>query len=203
MKIILATCLLCSCGVGSAELQSYKSQEQESTAVQIVGKNPPNISARAERPAAYSYIGEFSGRVGNPASHEGSDYVNNNQREMDVDIVAVLSGNVAYLRYGCPQSAVFTRNLSLRECGAGWGNHVVINHGNGIYTRYAHLKPSSITVSVGDFLKQGESFALMGNSGRSEVRHLHFELGTKNSPFIDKAPAQDFDYIYNPEILFN
>lgn len=202
MRIILAACLLCACGAGlDSTTQSYKSQEQESTAVQIVGTNPPKLS-RAVRPTVASYIGGFSGSPGKPASHEGSDYVNNNQQTTDVLVVSVLAGQVVYVRYGCPQSAVFTRNTTLRECGAGWGNHVVVHHGDGVYTRYAHLKPASIKVSVGDSLEQGAIIALMGNSGRSEIRHLHFELGTKTTPFIDQKPSQNFDYIYNPEILF-
>jgi murein DD-endopeptidase MepM/ murein hydrolase activator NlpD len=203
MKILIASLFLCSCGAGFAELQSYNSREQEYTSVQIVGTNPPKISTRAESPSpALSYIVEFSGKAGQPASHEGIDYVHNNPKYVDVAVFSVLKGTVVYVRYGCPQSAMFTRNLSLRECGAGWGNHVVIQHEGGFYTRYAHLKPASIKVSVGDTLEQGTAIALMGNSGRSELRHLHFELGTKKLPFVDKAPAQNFDYVYNPIILF-
>ena len=70
---------------------------------------------------------------------------------------------------------MFCHNTSLRECGSGWGNHVVIYHGRGIYTRSAHLKPGSVAVKVGDQVSQGQQIASMGNSGRSELRHLHFE----------------------------
>jgi murein DD-endopeptidase MepM/ murein hydrolase activator NlpD len=203
MRIILTAFLLCACGAGlESNIQSYKSQEQEYTSAQIVGAKPPIFTTRATRPTSASYMGSFSGSVGKPAGHEGTDYVNNNKNTVDVPVVNVLAGQVVYVRYGCPQSAVFTRNLTLRECGAGWGNHVVIHHGNGVYTRHGHLKPASIKVSVFDTLAQGDAIALMGNSGRSELRHLHFELGTKKTPFIDKAPAQNFDYVYNPEILF-
>lgn len=70
---------------------------------------------------------------------------------------------------------------------AGWSNgygyNVVLSHADGNQTRYAHL--SSILVSVGDKVTQGERIALSGNSGRSTGAHLHFEVivnGTQVDP---------------------
>ncbi len=62
--------------------------------------------------------------------------------------------------------------------GAGWsplgyGNRVVINHGNGWVTTYNHL--STFAVTVGDFVKAGEVIGGMGNTGYSSGPHLHFE----------------------------
>lgn len=56
----------------------------------------------------------------------------------------------------------------------GFGNTIVINHGDGLKTRYAHL--SKITVSSGDKVSQGERIGLSGNSGNSTGPHLHFEV---------------------------
>ncbi len=65
-----------------------------------------------------------------------------------------------------------------------WGNNVYINHGDGVYTRYAHC--SSIVVSAGQTVKQGEIIAYVGNTGNVSPRpsesnphagaHLHFEV---------------------------
>ena len=45
------------------------------------------------------------------------------------------------------------------------GNHVVIDHGNGLYSFYAHLQKGSIKVKVGDEVQAGEELGLLGNTG--------------------------------------
>lgn len=73
-----------------------------------------------------------------------------------------------------------------RGCGGGYGNHVIVDHGNGMQTLYAHLTYS--TVQIGDEVKQGQVIGKMGRSGRVHGAtgiHLHFEVhknGVKVSP---------------------
>ena len=56
----------------------------------------------------------------------------------------------------------------------GYGNLVVLDHGNGLATAYAHA--SAILVAVGQQVSQGETVALVGSTGHSSGPHLHFEV---------------------------
>jgi murein DD-endopeptidase MepM/ murein hydrolase activator NlpD len=56
----------------------------------------------------------------------------------------------------------------------GYGNHIVLDHGNGFQTLYAHL--SAIYVASGQFVGQGTVIGASGNTGNSSGPHLHFEI---------------------------
>ncbi|UUN28408.1 M23 family metallopeptidase [Streptomyces sp. FIT100] len=60
--------------------------------------------------------------------------------------------------------------------GPAYGNAIVIKHGNGRYTQYAHL--SKINVRIGQSVHAGSAIALSGNTGNSSGPHLHFEVRT-------------------------
>ncbi|MBA3499907.1 MAG: M23 family metallopeptidase [Deltaproteobacteria bacterium] len=151
------------------------------------------------RPTRWTALELVRGTVGRPADHEGDDYINANTDVVTVAVVAAAAGTVVYARRGCPQSTVFAPNKLLRECSAGWGNHVIVRHRNNVYTRYAHL--ATIIVTSGDEVVRGQPLGTMGNSGRSDVRHLHFELGTRSVGIDACGPAQSFDAIYEASKL--
>ena len=75
------------------------------------------------------------------------------------DVIAVKSGTIEVANWGY---------------GGGYGNYVVVNHGNGVLTYYAHL--SNITVSVGQRVSQGTVIGQAGNTGYSFGAHLHFGI---------------------------
>lgn len=56
----------------------------------------------------------------------------------------------------------------------GYGCHIIVNHGNGYQTLYAHL--SRIMVSVGQGVSRGSQIGVLGSTGRSTGPHLHFEI---------------------------
>ena len=58
--------------------------------------------------------------------------------------------------------------------GGGYGNYVVIDHGGGVTTLYAHM--SSVSVSEGQMVSQGTVIGITGNTGASTGPHLHYEV---------------------------
>jgi len=175
----------------------YDSKEEEYSAVQVTGKSVVKQKLNSTI-TSYDKRGEFSGIVSEKAKHEGLDLYNSNKKQVDVPIFPASKGEVVYVRLGCESSRQFSKNENLRECGAGWGNHIVIKHASGIYTRYAHLRPDGIFKVVGDQINQSDIIGLMGNSGRSEERHLHFEIGTFEGVFDSCGPSQSFDKVFDP-----
>ena len=76
----------------------------------------------------------------------------------------------------------------------GYGNQIVIDHGFGYKTRYAHMK--SIGLAEGMKVKRGECVGLSGNSGRSSGPHLHYEVLYKGAHV---NPANYYDLSITPE----
>jgi murein DD-endopeptidase MepM/ murein hydrolase activator NlpD len=56
------------------------------------------------------------------------------------------------------------------------GNYVVIDHGDGEFSQYAHLKPGSVKVAAGQVVKTGDQIGLLGSTGNSTEPHLHFQV---------------------------
>jgi murein DD-endopeptidase MepM/ murein hydrolase activator NlpD len=71
----------------------------------------------------------------------------------------------------------------------GYGNMVVIEHGNNLETSYAHL--SEFLVKVGETVVKGQPVGFAGNTGRASTNHLHFEIREGNKPF---DPELVFDF---------
>ena len=109
-----------------------------------------------------------------------------------VDVMAAAAGRVTSIRRGMADvsyKAVGREVINRR----GYGNVIIINHGKGWKTTYAHLKKNSIRVVRGQQVKKGEVIAQVGMSGLAEVPHLHFGVLHGNKvidPFTGTANTQ-------------
>ncbi|MEK9156079.1 MAG: LysM peptidoglycan-binding domain-containing M23 family metallopeptidase [Patescibacteria group bacterium] len=84
---------------------------------------------------------------------------------------------------GTPIVASTAGRVSLADGGGwngGYGKQIVIDHGGGVLTRYAHL--NGIAVSAGEYASQGQLIGYSGNTGRSTGPHLHFEKIVNGRP---------------------
>lgn len=88
-----------------------------------------------------------------------------------IDIGAVTGTNI----YASDSGTVVYAGWST----VGYGNHVVIDHGNGFQTLYAHM--SAIYVAAGQFVIQGTPIGAVGSTGNSSGPHLHFEIRYGNN----------------------
>ncbi len=94
-------------------------------------------------------------------------------------------------RNGVDLASVFGANILASASGeviiartgwnGGYGTYVVIKHGNGTQTLYAHM--SSLSVKPGDKVSQGQIIGKMGSTGKSTGVHVHFEIRGARNPF--------------------
>lgn len=92
-----------------------------------------------------------------------------------------------------PRVAAMQAKLTSARPISAAGNYVTIQHANGEYTHYAHLAAGSVTVKVGDLVKQGEVIGALGHSGNSTEPHLHFQLMDGPEPFASRSLPLRFD----------
>ena len=158
-----------------AELEAQRAAEAAAAAAAAGGSGgggSANASGSFLWPvASYVYVSSrFGLRVhpitGEKKSHTGIDIASN-------------QGTAVYASDG--------GSVTLAGWNGGYGNCIMIDHGNGYVTLYGHL--SSISVSVGQTVSQGATIGAVGSTGNSTGPHLHFEV-LKNGTRID--PEQFF-----------
>lgn len=111
-------------------------------------------------PNIYSYFGNrISPITGKKEYHSGIDIGG----AYGADIVASLAGQVTKATWSSMN-----------------GNHVVIDHGNGVTTHYLHA--SKLLVKEGDYVKQGQVIMKCGSTGWSTGPHLHFTIRVNGTP---------------------
>ncbi|MFE1257960.1 M23 family metallopeptidase [Streptomyces fungicidicus] len=149
--------------------QAEKAAQAKKAAAAKAAKAEKAAKAAAKKKAAswidpvksYKLSASFAQNGGMWASkHSGQDY-------------AVPTGTAVMAAHG---GTVVKAGGNGAGDGPAYGNAVVIKHGNGTYSQYAHL--SQVDVKVGQVVKTGQKIALSGNTGNSSGPHLHFEIRT-------------------------
>ncbi|MDM8523152.1 M23 family metallopeptidase [Desulfococcaceae bacterium HSG8] len=150
--------------VKQIELASVVREESFDSLIQdLVDKGNLLAHTPAIRPTTGIPTSLFGNRVspftGLSEFHKGVDIAN----RQGTEILATADGVVTFAdEKGC------------------WGRLIVISHGHGMTTHYAHLK--KFFKKSGDTVKRGEVIAKMGSTGRSTGPHLHYEVRLNNTP---------------------
>ena len=102
--------------------------------------------------------------------HKGVDFV----AKTGTKILLIKNGKVEKINNNCKVT-----NPKTTTCGSGWGNYILINHGNNTKTRFAHL--SKIFVNTGDIITTPTIIGETGDTGNSTGPHLHWEYLINNN----------------------
>ena len=108
---------------------------------------------------------------------------------------------------GTPIQATGNGKIIKAGRGSGYGNRVIIDHGYGYQTLYAHM--DRIDVKVGQTVTRGEKIGLVGNTGASTAPHCHYEViykGQKVNPIqfvLDGLSPEEYQELVNVASLEN
>lgn len=122
------------------------------------------------------FVYPTSGKISQ--GYKGGHYALDISDRSEPAVWAAASGVIVKATTGCGSRT--------SKCGGGYGNHIIVDHGDGVKTLYGHL--SSLNVDVGDAVNQGDVIGIMGNTGRvygATGIHLHWEViinGVKKNP---------------------
>ncbi len=123
--------------------------------------------------------------------HKGTDIAVTRVRGPAIGVYAAASGTVVGIRDGEADNPLGSGQTGTpgRDC----GNGVRIDHGGGWASQYCHLRRGSIAVQPEQTVEAGALLGLIGNSGRSEIPHLHFQVersGDTIDPFTGLSPTE-------------
>lgn len=83
---------------------------------------------------------------------------------------------------GTPIYAAEDGVVIVSQLWSGYGNCIIIDHGNGLWTLYGHIRNGGLLVDVGDTVEKGDKIAEVGSTGNSTGPHLHFEVRKNEVP---------------------
>lgn len=152
----------------------------------------------------FVYISSYFGprihpKTGKQSYHGGIDIPGTAN---STNVIATLDGEVKEINNTCNS---YSTTDADNYCGGSFGNYIKIEDSKGNTNIFAHLYRDSLTVGVGDIVKQGQVIAKVGSSGMSTGPHLHFEIRINNNrvnplDYVDPnnprptGSVEDFDF---------
>lgn len=160
-------------GMEGSETGAFLSMFQDALAKQLVDGGGLGLAAQIEgaiahrppspSPSAFKVTSGFGMRA---------DPFDGKRREHDgIDVAAPLGASIHAARDGVVRFAGEAQ---------GYGNLVIVDHGGGLESRYAHC--AKLSVRIGQDVAGGEAIATVGSTGRSTGPHLHFEVRRDGTP---------------------
>ena len=143
------------------EVTKEKEEQKRKQSITVSrGSSLPRVSSYAFPLKSYAYVSsEYGPRWG--TTHTGIDFA----AKAGTHIYSWRDGKVTFAGWS-----------------GGYGNFIIIDHGNGFVTRYAHC--SKIAVTKGQTVSQGQIIGYVGTTGNSTGNHLHFEIKV-NGRFVN------------------
>jgi len=140
-------------------------------------------------------------------SFAGDEHKNSSYHAWDQEIHAVANGKIVEAKDGIPENVPNSGKLAVPiTYDTLAGNHVIQEIGDGHFAAYAHLRPGTLKVKVGDTVHAGDVLGHLGNTGNSSEPHLHFQVcdapsfpASEGLPFaIDKFTLDDYKIEKSP-----
>ena len=128
----------------------------------------------------------------------GDEHDNKSYHAWDQEIHAVADGKIVEVKDGIPENIPNSGKLAVQMTyDTLAGNHIIQELSEGHYAAYAHLRPGTIKVKVGDTVHAGDVLAHLGNTGNSSEPHLHFQVCDAPSfPASEGLPFAIEQYTY-------
>ncbi|MDR0691737.1 MAG: M23 family metallopeptidase [Prevotellaceae bacterium] len=165
----------------------------QSVSFDTVAKNATIIEQMVDCVPAIQPLAHVTPRVTSPFGYRTDPMFGDNRPHEGID----LAGHVGEVVFATGNGRVVAVERSFAR--TGYGNMVLVDHGFGYKTRYAHLHV--ITVKKGDLVKRGQQVGTLGNTGKSTGPHLHYEVLMRNKPvnplnfFANDIESEDFSSI--------
>ena len=152
-------------------LKLLKAEEAEAKSIdaqikKLQAQLANNGNAKPGTKGGYIWPVTTSKKISSPFGSRINPVTGRSETHKGVDIAGVFySSNIIAAKAG---------TVIISQYGSSYGNYVVVSHGTGNTTLYAHMSKRS--VKVGDVVKQGDVLGVTGSTGNSNGPHLHFEI---------------------------